>query len=905
MRKLYTNLFGLFAVAMLAVAGFNTSNADSQRMVVLEQFTSTTCPPCAAVNPALHAGLVPLQDIAIPLVYHVWYPAPGDPMFNADQSMNQARCQYYGTPGIPAVSLNGAATVNGATLTNANFQQITSQRGVLSPIDMEVTRSGNKVTVKVVSSQAFAGHKLRVVIVERDINYSVAPGSNGETHFPWVPRQMLPNAAGTDITLAAGVEQEFEFTMNPRSEWDMEQIYAAAFVQNEGTKEVMQGATSIAFVSNTVANNNTVLESDMTHNVEVTFSNPSTTEMTATATVGDASIIPDGWTVNFETTPLTIPAGGTATATAIVTVPAGSPGYLQLAPELDVQSFPMKVEAIATNGNFISDAVRRLYIQANHSAPEVIDNEIAKIGWSEEYASMPLNNDFLQNLDVSQLDMVIMAADYTSIGRLATGNFYALAQQYMTQGVNVLIFSNLDVYNGFAANNGQGVPSARNFFSSIGVGNGGDPIQVVQVNGNQISGYDQIMLSGVQDLFDGYTAIANTPTQAWPYRKYFIDRMTVNGSSGAEVLLNGTAKGQTVPVMVGNDVNGTKVVLSTVGLENISNQGQREALMSTVETWFADGVVERAIATASVTSLDFGVNSLNQPKEMSFEVTNDGNIDLTMEFDSDNSFFGYPDNFKLVNESDFPATVAPGQSVTVTVEFTATESDNYSDFIEFITNTNDEVLALEVSGTGTDGSGPAAMVLSSTSIDFGSVKTNESKEMTLTISNDGATGLTLSSIALEGMNSPFSIMNSQPAINITPGGDFQLMIEYAPTSEGNHSETLTFASNDPNNLTVEVALTGVSDAGSVREIVAEGFSIVAQPNVFSGSTNLLVDVRASLNSEVELTLVDATGKKVRDISNGNLTAGAIKLDANGLNAGKYFVVANYNGQSHVMSVIVQ
>jgi len=52
------------------------------------------------------------------------------------------------------------------------------------------------VTINITAAQAFTAAsalKLHVAVVERDIIFTTAPGSNGELDFHWVMRRMLPS----------------------------------------------------------------------------------------------------------------------------------------------------------------------------------------------------------------------------------------------------------------------------------------------------------------------------------------------------------------------------------------------------------------------------------------------------------------------------------------------------------------------------------------------------------------------------------------------------------------------------------------------------------------------------------------------------------------------------------------
>jgi hypothetical protein len=85
------------------------------------------------------------------------------------------------------------------------------------------------------------------MIAEENVNYTNAPGSNGEKEFPNVFRKFISNgaAAGDAYVPAAtgeSVEYNYSYTVSPT--WVESEIYPIVYVQNTGTKEILQSGTS-------------------------------------------------------------------------------------------------------------------------------------------------------------------------------------------------------------------------------------------------------------------------------------------------------------------------------------------------------------------------------------------------------------------------------------------------------------------------------------------------------------------------------------------------------------------------------------------------------------------------------------------------------------------------------------
>ncbi|MEL6190778.1 MAG: choice-of-anchor D domain-containing protein, partial [Bacteroidota bacterium] len=90
---------------------------------------------------------------------------------------------------------------------------------------------------------------------------------------------------------------------------------------------------------------------------------------------------------------------------------------------------------------------------------------------------------------------------------------------------------------------------------------------------------------------------------------------------------------------------------------------------------------------------------------------------------------------------------------------------------------------------------------------FGDVFVNNCSIQTLTVSNVGGTDLSVSSAALSG-SGDFSILSGGAPFTVTGGGTHDIEILFTPTTEGLAEATLTIASDDPDESSVEVAITG-------------------------------------------------------------------------------------------------
>lgn len=109
---------------------------------------------------------------------------------------------------------------------------------------------------------------------------------------------------------------------------------------------------------------------------------------------------------------------------------------------------------------------------------------------------------------------------------------------------------------------------------------------------------------------------------------------------------------------------------------------------------------------------------------------------------------------------------------------------------------------------GTGGAVPDISV--ATSLAFGSVTVGTSKTKTLTISNVGSAALTITGMTVTGTQ--FSATSPS---TIAAGSLVNCSVTFSPTSTGAKTATLTISSNDPDEPSVTVALSGTGSTAAL------------------------------------------------------------------------------------------
>jgi len=233
----------LSVIVLVAIVGFTYSQAAKR--VLLENWTSSTCGPCASNNPQLHTWQTTnWGNGLVAVAYHVGWPSPNnDPMYLHNPTQSYDRRFYYpNLNGVPAGYMQGVHSYVGSPFPFGNMQtyfdmytQTQTSPASVSVIDTRISGGdSNRVNITVTNLSALpAGtYYLRVMVIEHFIQYGSPPGNNGETFFPNVFRLSLPNSTGTSIPLTAGTYNfEFRYKINPV--WVNANIYTMAFIQND------------------------------------------------------------------------------------------------------------------------------------------------------------------------------------------------------------------------------------------------------------------------------------------------------------------------------------------------------------------------------------------------------------------------------------------------------------------------------------------------------------------------------------------------------------------------------------------------------------------------------------------------------------------------------------------------
>ncbi len=214
-----------------------------QNTPLFEEFTSSTCGPCASFNAN---SMTPFMnshpnDITV-IKYQMSWPSPGDPYYTEEGGTRRV---YYGVSAVPDLLSGGNSTTTSSSGLNNAYSTLMAKPSFFE-IDATHQIDGNNISVQVdimpyITANNFSVH---IVVIETQTTGNV--GNNGETEFKNVMMKMLPDANGTSVNFSSEVNSFISesFDLSSTHVEEMNDLKVVVFIQNNVTKEIFQSSYS-------------------------------------------------------------------------------------------------------------------------------------------------------------------------------------------------------------------------------------------------------------------------------------------------------------------------------------------------------------------------------------------------------------------------------------------------------------------------------------------------------------------------------------------------------------------------------------------------------------------------------------------------------------------------------------
>jgi PKD repeat protein len=231
MKKLYISI--LFCLISLGLI----SQPVQRQKVIVEIATGTWCTYCPGA--AMGADDLVANGCEVGIIeYH-----NGDPFAN---DASNARNSYYAVGGYPTANFDGVLDYVGGSHTvsmYSNYLPLYQQRYAIPSdftVDIYGDNTGSLYDIQLVITKVngtWGELTVQLALTESEIVYSW----QDQTHLNFVERLMAPDHLGTTVDFSSEdvVILNLQFTMS--TEWVASNCELVAFIQNEDTKEILQG----------------------------------------------------------------------------------------------------------------------------------------------------------------------------------------------------------------------------------------------------------------------------------------------------------------------------------------------------------------------------------------------------------------------------------------------------------------------------------------------------------------------------------------------------------------------------------------------------------------------------------------------------------------------------------------
>lgn len=184
--------------------------------------------------------------------YHASFPYAGDPFYLANPAEQNYRGFYYEVNRTPAMFIDGPPQLQ--QYNNSDFEgRYVLRNAIPSPMSIQMDRDYDpnlrtgQVHLRLIAEQAIPGDKrLRVAVCENNVPFDAWNGISIHQH---VFRKFLPDTTGTVLNFAAPYPDTatvtLPYTLAPS--WGDVHCELVAFVQEQGSREMIQGAKIAAY----------------------------------------------------------------------------------------------------------------------------------------------------------------------------------------------------------------------------------------------------------------------------------------------------------------------------------------------------------------------------------------------------------------------------------------------------------------------------------------------------------------------------------------------------------------------------------------------------------------------------------------------------------------------------------
>ncbi len=205
-------------------------------------------------------------------------------------------------------------------------------------------------------------------------------------------------------------------------------------------------------------------------------------------------------------------------------------------------------------------------------------------------------------------------------------------------------------------------------------------------------------------------------------------------------------------------------------------------------------------------SLDFGIVYVDSSAAQSLQISNRGNLPLEV---TEVNLIGPDASAFAVAAGTLPLLLEPGATTDILVTFRPPSEGTKKASLQILSTDPDEpAIDIFMTGSGVDAPVPIIAVTPD-SLDFGTVPVDSSVTLSLEISNVGNLPLEVTEIELTGPGADaFAVTVGSLPLVLDPGATSNFLVTFRAETDGTKQASVQIISNDPEQDTLGVPLTG-------------------------------------------------------------------------------------------------
>ena len=306
-------------------------------------------------------------------------------------------------------------------------------------------------------------------------------------------------------------------------------------------------------------------------------------------------------------------------------------------------------------------------------------------------------------------------------------------------------------------------------FGTVTIGNTSSQAMQIANNGTADLTISQVSVTGTGFSYSTFPLPATVPAgQSTTLTANFKPASAGNVSGSISIVSNASA---------------TPMAISLSGAGQSSNQGS-------------------PVIAATPTSINFGNVVVGNLTSELLTVSNTGTANLTI-----SSLTQSGTGFTWSGLS-VPATLTPGQSANLSIDFDPATTGSQSGSISLASNAAGSPLVVSLTGTGT--AATHQLSANPTSLNFGNVAVGASSTLDVALTNTGNSNITISTVPVTG---PGFSVSGGAGVTLTPSQSTNISVTLKPTVTGSASGNVSVTSNAQNSpLVIPLTGTGTQSA---------------------------------------------------------------------------------------------